>query len=350
MLKYFWFLFEACDCENKIFLLKLSDLGKTRESSDDDSGFDLNNDDDNEDSVDSDPILEYKSVPHASGQINRTRAMPHQPHIVAAFSASSPVNIYDLKNHLNALDKQTGYKLRDPQPVYTFKGHTQEGWGLVWSPRVQGRLISSDCASKIYMWHPTESDWNVDTPFVGHSSSVEDLQWSPSQDDVFASSSVDKSVCFWDSRKGKQPHATIPNAHSSDLHVISWNTTRAFLVLSGSDDGSVKVWDLRKLNGDQTQPQFSFSWHKQPITSIEWNPNADSVFSSASEDDSVTIWDLSLNPETTKIDDVEVPSQLLFVHQGQQHIKEVHWHKQIPGILVSTASDSFCVFKPNNIQ
>lgn len=335
--------------DNKIFLLKLSDLGKTRDS-DSDSGFDPDNEDD--DSVDTEPMLEHKSIPHASGEINRTRAMPQQPHIVATFAAESTVNIFDLKAHLNTLDKQTGVKLRDPQPTYTFNGHTTEGWGLAWCPRVQGRLISSDCASKIYLWHPTETDWSVDsTPFTGHTKSVEDLQWSPSQDDVFASSSVDKSVCFWDTRKGKQPHAVIPNSHSSDVNVISWNTKRAFLVLSGSDDGTVKVWDLRKLSGDTTQPQFSFSWHKQPITSVEWNPNDDSGFSCACEDDSVTIWDLSLDsPESTKIDEIDVPSQLLFVHQGQQHIKEVHWHKQIPGILVSTASDGFCVFKPNNTQ
>jgi ribosome assembly protein RRB1 len=76
------------------------------------------------------------------------------------------------------------------------------------------------------------------------------------------------------------------------------------------------------------------------------------------QDNSVAVWDLALerDPEeearlAAEYSGIkqEAPPQLLFLHAGQKEVKEVHWHTQIPGMLVSTAADSFNIFKPANV-
>lgn len=46
----------------------------------------------------------------------------------------------------------------------------------------------------------------------------------------------------------------------------------------------------------------------------------------------------------------DIPPQLLFIHQGQTDIKELHFHRQCPGVIASTAGDGYNVFKPANLS
>lgn len=101
-----------------------------------------------------------------------------------------------------------------------------------------------------------------------------------------------------------------------------------------------------------------FHYHTAPITSIDWNPNDSSVIAVSSADNQVSLWDMSVEIDTEAEGALDgnvvqgtedLPPQLLFLHQGQKDVKEVHWHPQLPGVLMTTAADGLNVFKACNM-
>ncbi|KAL6905687.1 hypothetical protein ACP4OV_003288 [Aristida adscensionis] len=359
---------------NYIGIFKLSNInGKKREpipasavdgdnDMDDESSSD---DEDEETNEDSKPVLHLKKVAHAGG-VNRIRSMTQRPHICATWGDTGHVQVWDMTSFLNSLAESETHAQKDDDkihkllPVKVFSGHKNEGYAIDWSPLVAGRLLSGDCNSCIHLWEPTSNNWNVDAnPFVGHTQSVEDLQWSPTEPDIFASASVDGTIAIWDIRTGKKPRISI-KAHNADVNVISWNRLASCMIASGCDDGSFSIRDLRLIEKDSLVAHFEY--HKRAITSIEWSPHEASTLAVTSEDHQLTIWDLSLEKDAEEEAEFrakmkeqanapeDLPPQLLFVHQGQKDLKELHWHPQIPGMIISTAADGFNVLMPSNID
>ncbi|KAJ0780367.1 putative transcription factor WD40-like family [Helianthus annuus] len=367
---------QAHNASNSIGIFKISNIsGKRRElvpkKTSDDTDMDSESSDSDDDDAENDgpkaPVFQVRKVFH-EGCVNRIRAMPQKPHICASWGDTGHVQIWDVGSHLNAMAESETNISKDATtiinqpPLVKFTGHKDEGYAIDWSPLVPGRLVSGDCKNCIHLWEPaSDSTWNVDgRPFVGHTASVEDLQWSPTEPFVFASGSVDKTIAIWDTRIGKSP-ATSIKAHETDINVISWNRLASCMLASGSDDGAFSIRDLRMLKeGDSVVAHFQY--HKHPITSIEWSPHEASTLAVSSADNQLTIWDLSLERDEEEEAEfkaktqeevhapTDLPPQLLFVHQGQKDLKELHWHTQIPGMLISTAADGFNILMPSNIE
>jgi len=233
-----------------------------------------------------------------------------------------------------------------------------EGYAIDWSPLVStGKLLTGDNSGKIYLTTRTAGDgFTTDSrAFIGHTGSVEDLQWSPSERHVFASASSDGTIKIWDVRSKSRSAALSVQISSSDVNVMSWSHQTSHLLASGADDGVWAVWDLRNWKSSSSNsvienptPVASFDFHKSQITSVEWHPTDDSIVAVAAGDDTLTLWDLAVELDDEESKDTggvsEVPPQLLFVHY-LEGVREAHWHRQIPGVVVGTGEKGFGVVK-----
>jgi len=332
--------------QNQLCLMKVTDLHRQPDEEDVVFG-------DSEEIPD--PLIESISFRHP-GVCNRVKVMPQNRNILASWSELGRVYMWNCEEFNTALDKPLSKKPTDLQPIYTHQGHKKEGFALSWHTKREGWFLSGDCHREIHLWEPRESSWNIGKPFLSHSQSVEDIAWSPSEATTFASCGVDGTLRIWDTRQPQRRNCLSITAHEQDVNVLSWNALTENLIATGSDDCSFKVWDLRTFGAPQPKPLARFEWHKGPITSIEFHPHQASTLVVAGADDQITFWDLSLQNDDeeevqgAELNDLEVPPQLLFVHQGQTEMKEVHFHPQIPSLCVSTAMDSLNMFQPENVQ
>jgi ribosome assembly protein RRB1 len=73
----------------------------------------------------------------------------------------------------------------------------------------------------------------------------------------------------------------------------------------------------------------------------------------ASADNKLTIWDFSVEVDEGGQQQAEggleedIPPQLMFLHQGQQNLKELRFHPYFREMLITTAEDSYNIFRPN---
>jgi ribosome assembly protein RRB1 len=312
-----------------------------------------NSDDDDEDN-DGEPNLDFRMIKH-NGGINRIRCMPQVSTIVASWSDNSKVYINNIHDELESVEGRG--VARGSQEIHAFSGHSTEGYGIAWNPHQVGQLVTGDCDGNTYLWQPDQGGtWNQSRILSSTSSfsSIEDIEFRKVGDNcanIFA-------ICG--GQQGKVGIVDVRNpikcsnefvAHNGDTNVLSWNPIVGQLLLTGGDDGTFKVWDVRSTGRGALA---NFKWQKDAVTSVDWHPTDEAVLAVSSADDTISIWDMSVEEDTSvpqeSLQGTEYfPPQLLFLHMGQKSIKEIKFHKQIPGVIISTALDGFNIFKTFNI-
>jgi ribosome assembly protein RRB1 len=322
----------ASNQPNFLYLIHAHSLTSTYYNSEDSESEDSDSE-----TSDLTPQLQVEKISH-QGAVNRVRCSGTH---CASWSDNGNVYLWNLQGKL---------------PISTLKMDT-EGFGLAFSPQSSTspcRLLAGSLSGQLQML--TLDNPNPNQILVGKSihGSIEDLQWSPSEGNVFAAASG-TSISLWDLRAGKTVLQQEGAHLGSDVNVLSWNSTVQYLIATGGDEGAFKVWDLRALTpGGEIA---SIDWHKgNAITSIEWKAGDSSVLAVSDSLDQVTLWDMSLEadePEAEQpleLEDRKIPPQLLFVHQGMQQPKEIHWHSKISGLVGATALSGFNLFQTVNVK
>lgn len=328
---------------NSLYLMRFSDLAITKYDDDEDVDKSFE---------DIDPVLYYEKIPLTSCA-NRVKTLQHNS-IVGVMNENAQLQIHDLRPSFKKLKtKKSGDPLETKGKAKILKQFmlSTEGYGLDFSQLVLGRIAAGTQDGTLYIINPSDENLSdltmLNEQITNHTDSIEDIQFSPTEPDVLASCSVDGTIRIFDLRT---PFANISelriNAHNTDVNVISWNKISPNLLASGADNGEFKVWDLRYVG----KPAITnIQWHTDPITSIEWQPHDEWTLAVASSDNRLSIWDLSVEKDDQEmVDDnlQNIPDQLLFLHQGQEDLKESIWHPVYKNILISTAADGYNVFEP----
>lgn len=182
---------------NNVIVMKMSNLHRTskeKDKEDSDLESDMSDDEsEDEQPEEKKPKMSCALINHV-GCVNRIRAAEiNNQTFAGSWSETGKVFIFNITEQLKAVEDPDLLKTYEDssqsalaKPVYVFRGHRTEGYGIDWSPTEAGVLATGDCNKDVHIWKPTDDgSWNVNqTPLIGHSASVEDIQWSPNERSV----------------------------------------------------------------------------------------------------------------------------------------------------------------------
>jgi histone-binding protein RBBP4 len=276
------------------------------------------------------------------GEVNRARYMPQNPDILATSSSTGSVYVFDRTKH--PLEPTGAFK-----PDITLAYHSEEGYGLSWSPSVDvGKLLTGAGDSKIALWDITQfstskPELEPSQVFEFHTASVNDVQWHPAHPQYFGSVSDDGTLQIHDLRIAPTKSCAQAKEDGHTVNTIAFNSFNEYFVATGSSQG-ISLYDLRKLPARLNL----LSGHKDDVVCLEWSPHEKTVLVSASPDRRVFIWDVALMGSESK--SATTPPELLFIHGGHSSgVFDIGWNPAVPWMLGSVADDNLLhVWKPSN--
>jgi len=268
------------------------------------------------------------------GDVNRARYMPSDYFIVAT-RMGHHIGIFKF-DQMESKPRE-GSKCK---PKIIGVGHSEEGYGLDWSPRTPGHLLSCG-GDGTYLWNIDRSTSAPEgiQPLRTFSGSVADCAWDPFKTDVFATVSLEGKIgaTKWDIRDSK-PVFNI-EYEGEELNSLSFNPLKEHIFVTGGSGKVVHLWDDRKIVSNK--PQYELKGHMGEIYGIQWAPFNENILASCGEDRRVLIWDLErIGKEQTPEEAEDGDPELLFSHAGHcSRVMDVSWNPNDDWVLASVADN-----------
>eukprot|EP00347_Sterkiella_histriomuscorum_P005399 403356762 len=266
------------------------------------------------------------------GEVNKTRAMKQDWHVIASLGNTGDIYIY---HH----DRTSENKVQTDFTVLS--GLEDEGFGMSWNPNQRG-VLAAATGTTICIWNVEEQKEGNQLLKIqqAHEDTINDIKFSNINPHLFGTAADDGHYKLWDMRTPNQ-FTHCYKASEDDLFVISFNQHNDFLFATGGEKtGALHVWDLR-------MPKYfinDLNFHKDQVNQIEWSPHSEDLFISSSSDGKVFLWDHSKTGEEQARHDYEDgPPELLFPHEMHQkdNIEDICWspHQDEEHFIVSCSTN-----------
>lgn len=281
----------------------------------------------NDDSEDF-PIANVKIVKKFAHEeeITRARYMPSDDNIIATINGSGKIFIYDRS------------KDSDEALLSTLNYHTENGYGLSFSPLEKNRLLSGSDDSNIALWDISSFGKQikpVHTLESAHNDIVNDVKWHMFDSNLFGSVSEDSTMKLFDQRTQEVTNTIVCK---QAYNTLAFSPFSRNLFAAAGTEGLVYIYDLR----NTAQPLYAMTGHEDAVTSLEFDPLNDGIIVSAGSDRRAIVWDIEEIGSEQQQDEIEDGApEILMIHAGHRSaVNDISINPNIPWITASAEEEN----------
>lgn len=244
------------------------------------------------------------------GEVNKARYMPQNPNIIASMSSNSTAQIFDRTKH-PLMPKDNEFI-----PQIILRGHSKEGFGLNWSPNIEGNLVTTSEDGTVCLYdikgftQDSRLDFQPIRTFSHHNATVNDVEYHPTLPQMIGTVSDDLTLQILDTRSpDKEKALWRVEAHTDAVNCLAFHPKWEPILATGSADNTVAIWDMRNLK----TKLHTVEAHKASVIKIEWNPHDVCILGSASYDRRINFFDMSKAGEEQTAEEAEDGPPELYV-------------------------------------